>query len=98
MSTVSDMRNEQRRLHPEHIEAHEVALDLVTPNHVPVISLHREGPDPRRVVAIIPDSERHKLYIGRLVRIEIANGDARKGSIEAIDGHFATVRYVDWAA
>lgn len=92
-----DMRT-RHVLHPERIEAHEVALDLVIPTQAPVLSLHRESPDPRRVVAIAPDLERRKLYIGRLVSVEIDKGDRRKGSIEAIDGHFAIIRYVNWAA
>ena len=93
---VGQMNNGQKEPHPEYVEAMEVNLDRLVPEQAPVLFVHHAPRDPRRVVATIPDLEHHKLYLGRLVSVEIGGGNPRKGSVEAIDRHFALVRYVDW--
>jgi NAD(P)-dependent dehydrogenase (short-subunit alcohol dehydrogenase family) len=80
---------------PELIDAEEARVDRL-PSRTPILPLHHLAGDPGRAVATIPDLERHKLYLGRLVSVEHGNGDRRKGAIEAIHMRFALVRYVDW--
>jgi hypothetical protein len=90
------MNDGRKALHPEYVEAMEVNMDRLMPGQAPVLFVHGELQDPRRVLATIPDLEQHKLYLGRLVSVEVAEGSRRQGSVEAIDGHAALVRYVDW--
>ncbi len=90
------MSEARKRLHSERVEAYEVKLDLLVPGQCPVLVLHHRGEDPRRAVVSIPNLERHKLYLGRLVDVEDHSGERRKASVEAVDGCFALVRYVDW--
>lgn len=71
-------------------------MDGLVPGQAPVVCFHHPGPDPRRVVATIPESAHSMLYLGRLVGVEYGEGDLRKGCIEAIDGRFALIRAVDW--
>jgi hypothetical protein len=87
--------NSRRRSHPEHIEAAEVELDRLVPGHTPVLPFHRKAQNNRRVLATVPDLERHKLYVGRLIIVANGNETRRIGSIEELNGRFALVRYVD---
>lgn len=82
------MSNGRKQPHPEYVEAYEVKLDLLMPGQAPVLPLHHREGDPRRVTATVTDLERHKLYLGRLVSVEIDNGEQQKGSFEAVDGRF----------
>jgi hypothetical protein len=90
------MNDRRKEAHSEYVEAMEANIDRRMPGQAPVLFVHHEVQDPRRVLAAIPDLEQHKLYLGRLVSVEIAQDSRRKGSVEAIDGHVALVRYVDW--
>jgi len=79
--------NDRRKVpHPEYVEAMEANIDRHMPSQAPVLFVHHEVQDPRRVMAAIPDSEQHKLYLGRLVGVEIARDSRRTGSVEAITG------------
>jgi hypothetical protein len=93
---VGRMRDERKQPHPEYVEAVEVKMDQALPGQAPVLYFHHGGQDPRRVVATIPDLEHRMLYLGRLVSVEVNVNEHRNGSIEAIDGQLALVRYVDW--
>lgn len=90
------MSNGRKQLHPEHIEAMEVRMDVLMPGQAPLLFAHHSGLDPRRVVATVPERERHKLYLGRLVSVDMGDNTRRKGSIESVDADMAVVRYVDW--
>jgi hypothetical protein len=90
------MSSGRNQPHPEYVEAVEVKMDEALPGLSPILFVHHELRDRRRVVAMIPDLELHKLYVGRLVRVENDDATRPKGLVEAIDGQLALVRYVDW--
>jgi hypothetical protein len=94
---IANISKGRKRAHPERVEAIEIEMDEALPGQAPVLRFHHRGQDPRRVIATIPDLERHHmLYIGRLVSVELGADQRRKGSIEEINGNQASVRYVDW--
>jgi hypothetical protein len=93
---VGHMRDGRKQPHPEYLEAIEVKMDQALPEQAPVLSFHHGGHDPRRVVATISDLEHGMLYLGRLVSVEVGDNHHLKGSIEAVEGQLALVRYVDW--
>ena len=63
---------------------------------LPILLLARSGSDPRRVLAFVPESERHHgLHIGQLVVVRDGPKTRRRGCIEALGDEGAVVRYVD---
>ena len=84
------MRDRISGSHPERVEAIEVEWERIIPGCPALVALGSDG-TLGRVVALVPESDRHLIYVGRLVRIA-----DRYGCIEAIGGRFALVRYVYW--
>lgn len=81
-----------RPLHPEHREALEVELDRLSPAPAPTLTFDSSTADPRQTVVTAPASERHRLYVGRLVRVAGACGAEREGFIEEIGDVTLVVR------
>jgi hypothetical protein len=84
----------RRESHQVHVEAME--MERVLAGQSPVLPLHQPAEDPRRAVATIPELERNKLHLGRLVTIADGPHERRLGVVESIYSRFALVRYVDW--
>lgn len=82
--------------HSEWVEAWEAEIFRKAPLPLPCLRIDRHERRDRRARFMLPESERYRLYVGRLVNVRDENGVERKGCIERLDNQRAAVRFLDW--
>jgi hypothetical protein len=80
--------------HPQSADAHELALDRLSPTSTPVVLFRVHTADRHGVVAFLEASERQRIYKGRLVVVRRPNGHERRGCVEVTVENQVLVRWL----